>query len=359
MYVWKNHVPQLCLLPPLLCVKQIPSRLLATWNCRGLHNSNPYIKHPISKGTDILVLHEHWLWPFELDQLESIDPNYTHTAVCDNHLSPTSTLRRGCGGCAILWKKTIPATLVSNLESNRICGIQLPLEGTHSALTILGAYMPSSDQPQEVYNAHLATINQAITQIPPSSPLLIVGVLNCHLGSRGGPRSSADPNQRGLQWKDLINSHSLYVPSLSNLASGPVHTFFSRTTTTTVDYIIGNLTTSTAIVSCIVLSTHLIISLLYISNLNLSLLTLAPRSSDQNNSLDWNSALRLGSIPQYASLMDEAVAPLLDKDYCSVEEIEADISHVSNVLIEASIPHFRCSNSNSNHVYDPHLSSLC
>ena len=160
--------------------------------------------------------------------------------------------------------------------------------------------MLSSDQPQEVYDAHLATINQAITQITPSSPLLIVGDVNCHLGSLGGHRSSADPNQRGLQWKELINSHSLYVPSLSNLASGPVHTFFSRTTTTTVDYIIGNLTISTVIVEekhPLNTSDHLPI----ISNLNLSLLTLAPRSSDQNNSLNWNSALRLGCIPQYAS----------------------------------------------------------
>ena len=168
-----------------------------------------------------------------------------------------------------------------------------------------------------------------------------------------------------MQWKELLDSHSLYVPSLSNLASGPVHTFFSRSTTTTVDYIIGNLTTSTAIVSCIVEEEHPLNTsdhLPIISNLNFSLLTLAPRSSDQNNSLDWNSALRHGCIPQYASLTDEAVAPLLNKDYCSVEEIEADISHVSNVLIEAStstIPHFRCSNSNSNRVSDPHLSSLC
>ena len=96
------------------------------------------------------------------------------------------------------------------------------------------------------------------------------------------------------------------------MASGPVHTFFSRTTTTTVDYIIGNLTTSTAIVSCIVEEQHPLNTsdhLPIISNLNLSLLTLAPRSSDQNNSLNWNSALRLGCIPQYASLTDEAVAP--------------------------------------------------
>ena len=119
--------PQLRLVPPLLCIKRIPSRLLLG-TVEELYNSIPYIKHLISKGTDILVLQEHWLWPFELDQLESIDPNYTHTAVCDNRLSPMSTLRRGCGGCAILWKKTIPANLVSidpNYTHTAVCDNRL------------------------------------------------------------------------------------------------------------------------------------------------------------------------------------------------------------------------------------------
>ena len=100
------------------------------------------------------------------------------------------------------------AVVMSNLKSDRICGIQVPIEGTRS-LTILGVYMPSSDQPQEVYNDYMATINQTISNTFCSSPLLVVGDLNCHLGQAGGPRSSAEPNHRGMQWKDLIDSHSL------------------------------------------------------------------------------------------------------------------------------------------------------
>ena len=91
--------------PPTL--QSSDSIQIATWNCRGLHNSLPYIRHLIAKGIDILVLQEHWPWPFELSELESIDSNFSYSAVCDSRLSPTSTLTRGCGGCAILWKNYV------------------------------------------------------------------------------------------------------------------------------------------------------------------------------------------------------------------------------------------------------------
>ena len=236
VYAWKNRVtrhPMTSSHPPPSS-QHLHSIQIATWNCRGLHNSIPYIKHLLSKGVDILVLQEHWLWPFELDQLGSIDPEFAYTAVCDSRLSPSSTLTRGCGGCSILWRKSTSAVPISNLDSDRICGIQLPIEGS-KLLTIIGAYMPSSEYPQETYNNYITAVNQAISTVPPSSPLLLVGDLNCHIGKLGGPRSSCDPNHRGVQWMELIENHSLYIPSLSTLATGPVHTFHVNRTATTVD----------------------------------------------------------------------------------------------------------------------------
>ena len=225
VYIWKNCVNR----PPSNTTMPPPSHSssgsikITTWNCRGLLNSIPYIQHLISTGTDILVLQEHWLWPYELSELQSINPNYTYTAVSDSRLTPTSTLTRGCGGCAIIWKKTIPAVVMSNLESDRSCGIKVPIKDTHT-LTILGVYVPSSDQPQEFYNKHLATINQVISSTPCSSPLLVFGDLNCHLGHLGGPRSSDEPNHRGMQWKYLLDNHSLYVPSPKLRLAPPTHT---------------------------------------------------------------------------------------------------------------------------------------
>ena len=164
------------------------------------------------------MLQEHWFWPIQLHQLDSIDKNYCHTAVCDKRLSPTSDLIRGCGGTAIFWKRCLNATLLSNLNSDRICGVQLPLPQS-CTLTILGVYMPSSYQPQVVYSSYVDIMDQTISQISPTSPLVVVGDLNCHMGYLGSPRSPDCPNARGSQWAELIDHHSLYVPTLSNISN--------------------------------------------------------------------------------------------------------------------------------------------
>ena len=310
------------------------------------------------------MLQEHWLWPFELDQLGSIDPNFAYTAVCDNHLSPSSTLAQGCGGCSILWQKSISAVPISNFDSDRICGIQLPIEGSQ-LLTIIVAYMPSSEYPQETYNNYINAVNQAISTVPPSSPLLLVGDLNCHIGKLGGPRSLSDPNHRGVQWMELIENLSLYIPSLSTLATGPVHTFHSNRSATIVDYVIGNLSLSTVLVSCRVEEDHPLNTsyhLPIVSKLNLSLASSTPTSSDRAPRLDWDSGRRQGCISHYASLADSAVASLVNKDYDSIKEIEADITRISCQLVDAtqsSIPPSKHPKAHYKKVYDTHLSTLC
>ena len=107
--------------------------------------------------------------------------------------------------------------------------------------------MASSDQPQEIYNSYVEAVDQVICQVSPSSPLIVAGGLNFHLGHLGGPKSSDCFNSRGLQWKELIDRHSLYVTSLSNIATGPIHTYYSNGIATTLDYMSGNLATSSLV----------------------------------------------------------------------------------------------------------------
>ena len=101
---------------------------------------------------------------------------------------------------------------------DRICSLQLSIT---DSLIVIGIYMPSADQPQEVYSLHLNEVNDTFAKLSPDSPAIIVGDLNRHLGHLGGSRGSDTPNSRGLQWKELIDHHSLHVPSLSHLARGP------------------------------------------------------------------------------------------------------------------------------------------
>ena len=144
-----------------------------------------------------MVLQEHWLWPFELDQLGSIDPNFDIplcVIMVSRHPQQSHRIAEAAR-CSILWQKSICAVSISNLDSDRICGIQLPIKGLQ-LLIIIGVYMPSSEYSQETYNNYISAVNRSISTVPPSSHLLLVGDLNCQLG---GPRSSSDPDQTGMQ----------------------------------------------------------------------------------------------------------------------------------------------------------------
>ena len=63
--------------------------------------SEPYLKY-LANHSDIILLREHWLWPFELQKLSSVIDVYFSFGVNDSRLGDTSTLHRRCGGVAIL-----------------------------------------------------------------------------------------------------------------------------------------------------------------------------------------------------------------------------------------------------------------
>ena len=93
---------------------------IATWNCRGLSNGLPYIEH-LADSHDVIVVSEHWLWPFELHKLNDICPHMTGSATADKRLNPDSDLVRGCGGIGIIWNKQLKAHPIAGIDSDRIC----------------------------------------------------------------------------------------------------------------------------------------------------------------------------------------------------------------------------------------------
>ena len=186
------------------------------------------------------------------------------------------------------------------------------------------------------------------------------------MGHLGGPRSSDCPNARGSQWAELIDHHSLYVPTLSNIAVGPAHTYhrgYSGNVSATVDYALGNLSTSTILTSFCILEDHHLRSRSNHLKLNLEALVLSSNFSNCTPPLDWDHARADGSILSYALQCNDFMQPLLNKDYSSLHDSEIDLSHVSKSLIPtaaSTIPHFRPSNHGARrHIKDAFLSTLC
>lgn len=72
------------------------------WNCRGFASSVPYIQNMLGEKPGVMVLSEHWLWPYELDKLNDISEEYMATGKADARLTEESAGGRGCGGIGIL-----------------------------------------------------------------------------------------------------------------------------------------------------------------------------------------------------------------------------------------------------------------
>ena len=147
---------------------------------------------------------------------------------------------------AILWRSSLRASPLFLSDCDRMCGLQIELKSVERCLSILGVYMPNAAQPQDVYDSYFDSVDHCISQLSNKGPLLVLGDLNAHLGSR----DTSVINSRGNKWIKLIDEHSLINASLCCIASGPTYTYTSGGNSTIIDYIISNSDTFRGISSC-------------------------------------------------------------------------------------------------------------
>ena len=328
--------------------------VITTWNCRGYSNAIPYLNKLIDNGTDVIALCEHWLWPFDLPKLNQLHPDYTGLGQSDKRLNDYSTLTRGCGGVGLIWKKSISASPV-NIDSDRICGIQLEL--SECVLTVLCVYLPSSDHTIEEFTAYVNELNCAVCALQTQGPVLLAGDFNAHL-----PNTCTSPNQQGKLLNDLIDQNHLYPVSCSSIVSGPNYTYFSGPSTTTVDYIFLDVALSSYVNSCEVMSHHpLNLSDHLAVSVSVSIVEMkSTLPQPMPARINWSKAVAEGSIQCYANKVHLQLAPLLDTAHLSVSELDNEIKSVVNILIDAAqecLPFIK--HSKKKFILDHKLSTLC
>ena len=194
-----------------LCPDPQQQLRVTTWNCRGLNNGEPYLHQLADNDSDVVVVTEHWLWPFESHRLSQVHPSFAAETKTDARLDENSSLLRGCGGVGILWRKTLDATPISCISSDQISGICLKLTSPEPAeFTILGVYLPCAGQGLETYCEHLIELERLVSEGQRLGPVLIAGDFNAHLGPLGGTRGQDNPNQEGIILKQLLDRCELY-----------------------------------------------------------------------------------------------------------------------------------------------------
>ena len=206
---------------------------VTSWNCCGLSSAVPYLQ-VLADTSDIISISAHWLWPFELHTIDSILPGYSSYGCSDKRLSEFSTLSRGCGGVAILWRSYLSISPVTAVNSD--CCVAVQVHMTDCSLSIISVHLPSSEYLLDVYKEHLLELVNTTSALQSDSPVLVTGDFNAHLGNMGDPRGIEDMNTQGQLLFNPISRTELFVASLCHTSSGPSYTFCNGKHHTTVDY---------------------------------------------------------------------------------------------------------------------------
>ena len=233
-----------------------------------------------------------------------------------------------------MWRKSLHATPLTNLGSDRICAIRLSLTSSlqRTSMHIICAYLPSSDHTFEEYCKYVGDLVSIISTLEPYGPLILVGDLNAHLN---------DPtNKQGDLVLEAIRNFNLFIASSSCIAKGPGYTFFNTYRKTVVDYILISTSISHSITEC---HTHDHHDLNFPDHLPFSVLLKAESLSSPalkgNLKVNWRKSVDDGLIADYAHNVCQDVRPLLSHHFQSVSKLNKEIRLVSKTLIEAASKH--------------------
>ena len=178
---------------------------------------------------------------------------YEAVGKSDQRLSESAEGSRGCGGIGMIWRKSIGATPINGITSDRICGIRFTVDnGDRSTVSVIVVYLPCLDQGMDCNKEYLVELERIISESQIMGAVLVTGDFNAHIGGLGGLRGLGDPGARGCCYMyEMMEKCNLSAVSLGSMASGPGYTYLSGESQTTVDYILMDVEAASMMWSCI------------------------------------------------------------------------------------------------------------
>ena len=136
-----NGISQTITRQPCILHETQTSLHISAWNCRGLSNAIPYLQS-LAEVSDMIVIDEHWLWPFELSKLDRVVPGFVGVGCSDARLHEKSILTRGCGGVGVIWRSSLPVNKVQ-ISSDRIVAVQLKISNSTTLSIVYRGISPN------------------------------------------------------------------------------------------------------------------------------------------------------------------------------------------------------------------------
>ena len=221
-----------------------------------------------------------------------------------------------------------------DLESDRICALQLKHSSSDAILTIVGAYLPSTDHPIEEFDSYLQHLESIVISRMPLGPVLIVGDLNAHIDTQEGTNT----NVQGQLLMQLMDRCSLYPVTLSDITAGPCYTFFRENTQSMIDFAL--LTAADApIVAHSEISQHHALNTSDHLPVKVKLdwcMEERDPPTPRGRQINWKKACQEGLTTEYAMRVDAIVRPLLGLQYSSVEDLSQEIDVVASKMEQAA-----------------------
>ena len=209
---------------------------IACWNMRGYLSGIPYIKKLLTE-VDVLAISEHWLHSNRLGVLSEIsDTHHAFARASKNSAAEFYGRRRGQGGVAIYWRKTIPGfTKVGELIHDRACVVRYqPKQG--AVYFFISVYLPAQGSDEDLVTV-LDEISEIIESREPGSHSILLGDINGDVCTRGGPRGIRPPTPRGKCIMNFFDRYGYVAVNMQQLAHGPLDTFECHNGHSTIDFI--------------------------------------------------------------------------------------------------------------------------
>ena len=131
----------------------------------------------LCKSHDVILLQETWLAKQQLHSLSSIHDDFLFVGTSCMDLEDGVMTGRPHGGTAVLWRKSLTAYPVSNVDKS-IVGINIKCQ--NNSIVIINVYLPfNSPSNVEAYLKYLGAL-QILCEAQQSSNLCIVGDFNAN-----------------------------------------------------------------------------------------------------------------------------------------------------------------------------------
>ena len=168
---------------------------ISVWNTRGMSAAIPYLGKLLSE-TDILCISENWLHNNRLNLFNEISAQF-HSIARSSKSSKNESYRprRGQGGVAILWRKSLTGITPINDLHDRFCGIRIEAN-KNCILNILSVYLPDTSSNDDFCTV-LYELSSTIEGFWDNTQTIICGDLNGNVGSAFGKRGDTTPNKQG------------------------------------------------------------------------------------------------------------------------------------------------------------------